>query len=117
MEYILAALPGIAAIISLVIALVKFIRKAVQEKNWAPLLGLIMSLMQQAEEKFEDGATRKEWVMAMVKTSSEYINYPVDTEVLSTMIDSLCDMTKVVNAPSAEEDVAVADEQTASAAV
>ena len=117
-EYILAALPGIAAIISLIIALVKYIHKSIQEKNWAPLIGLIMSLMEEAETKFAEGATRKEWVMAMVKTSSEYINYPVDTEVLSTMIDSLCDMTKVINAESEkEEEAAVADEQTASASV
>ena len=33
----------------------------------------------------EDGATRKEWVMVMVQTSAEYINYPVDTSALSTM--------------------------------
>ena len=117
-EYILAVLPGIAAIISLIIALVKFIHKSIQEKNWAPLLGLIMSLMEKAEDKFEDGATRKEWVMAMVKTSAEYINYPVDTEMLSTMIDSLCDMTKVINVKTEkEEEAAVTDEQTASAAV
>ena len=41
--------------------------------------------MEQAEEKCEDGATRKEWVMVMVQTSAEYINYPVDTSALSTM--------------------------------
>lgn len=56
--------------------------------------------MEQAEEKFTDGATRKEWVMAMVLTSAEYINYPVDTSALSNMIDTLCNMTKVVNAPA-----------------
>ena len=41
--------------------------------------------------------------MAMVQTSAEYINYPVDTEALSKMIDSLCDMTKIVNPPVDEE--------------
>ena len=59
--------------------------------------------MEEAEQKFADGATRKEWVMAMVQTSAEYINYPVDTEALSKMIDSLCDMTKIVNPPADEE--------------
>ena len=66
------------------------------------MLNLLISLMEQAEEKFEDGATRKEWVMVMVQTSAEYINYPVDTSALSTMIDTLCNMTKVVNAPESE---------------
>lgn len=59
--------------------------------------------MEEAEEKFTDGATRKEWVMAMVQTSAEYINYPVDTQALSDMIDALCDMTKIVNPPAVEE--------------
>ena len=62
------------------------------------MLSLLISLIEQAEVKFNDGATRKEWVMAMVQTSAEYINYPVDTQVLSTMIDTLCNMSKVVNA-------------------
>lgn len=53
--------------------------------------------MEEAETKFTDGATRKEWVMAMVQTSAEYINYPVDVTALGELIDALCDMTKVVN--------------------
>ena len=40
--------------------------------------------------------------MAMVQTSAEYINYPLDTEALSELIDALCDMTKVVNPPAEE---------------
>ena len=67
------------------------------------MLGLVVDLMEEAEEKFTDGATRKEWVMAMVQTSAEYVNYPVDTEALSKMIDALCDMTKIVNPPADEE--------------
>ena len=66
------------------------------------MLSFLISLMEQAEEKCENGATRKEWVMVMVQTSAEYINYPVDTSALSSMIDTLCNMTKVVNAPEAE---------------
>ena len=52
-----------------------------------------------AEKKFADGATRKEWVMAMVQTSAEYINYPVDIQALSDLIDNLCNLTKKVNSP------------------
>ena len=37
--------------------------------------------------------------MAMVQTSAEYINYPIDTEALSQLIDGLVDMTNVINAP------------------
>lgn len=94
---IVAVLAGLATCIPLVLKLVQYVKKAAQEKNWNALLGLVMKLMEQAEKKFEDGATRKEWVMAMVQTSAEYINYPVDVQALSDLIDQLCNLTKKVN--------------------
>lgn len=100
---IVAVLTGLAACIPLAVKLVQYIQKAVQEKNWGALLGLVVDLMEEAETKFEEGATRKEWVMAMVQTSAEYIAYPIDTAALSDLIDALCDMTNVVNAPERVE--------------
>ena len=94
---IVALMTGLATCIPLAYKLVEYVKKATQEKNWAALLGLVVSLKEEAEQKFSDGATRKEWVMAMVQTSSEYINYPIDSAALGELIDSLCDMTKVVN--------------------
>lgn len=94
---IVALMTGLATCIPLAYKLVEYVKKATQEKNWAALLGLVVSLMEEAEQKFSDGATRKEWVMAMVQTSAEYINYPIDSTALGELIDSLCDMTKVVN--------------------
>ena len=109
---VVAVLTGLAACIPLAVKLVQYVQKATQEKNWGTLLGLVVDLMEEAEEKFTDGATRKEWVMAMVQTSAEYINYPVDTQALSDMIDALCDMTKIVNPPAVEE---LAEESTTDA--
>ena len=100
---IVAILMGLATCFPLAVKLSQTVKEAVQEKNWTHLLGLVVELMEEAETKFADGATRKEWVMAMVQTSAEYINYPVDTEALSEMIDALCDMTKIVNPPAIEE--------------
>ena len=100
---VVAVLTGLAACIPLAVKLVQYVQKATQEKNWGALLGLVVDLMEEAEVKFADGATRKEWVMAMVQTSAEYINYPLDTEALSELIDALCDLTKVVNPPADEE--------------
>lgn len=100
---VVAVLTGLAACIPLAVKLVQYVQKATQEKNWGALLGLVVDLMEEAEVKFADGATRKEWVMAMVQTSAEYINYPLDTEALSELIDALCDMTKIVNPPTVEE--------------
>lgn len=99
MQYVVAILSGLAAAIPLVVKLVEYIRKAVREKNWNNVLKLVMELMEQAEGKFSDGATRKEWVMAMVQSSAKTINYDIDMDIISNLIDSLCDMSKVVNKP------------------
>lgn len=106
LSLIVAILSGLATCIPLAYKLVQYVQKATKEKNWNALLGLVMSLMEQAEQKFEDGSTRKEWVMAMVQTSAEYINYNVDIVALSDLIDSLCEMTKVVNYDALEGNVA-----------
>ena len=59
---IVAILAGLSTCIPLAYKLVQYVQKATQEKNWAALLGLVIKLMEEAEQKFEDGATRKEWV-------------------------------------------------------
>ena len=100
---IVAILSGLAACIPLAVKLVQYVQKAAQEKNWAALLGLVVDLMEEAEGKFADGATRKDWVMAMVQTSAQYINYKIDSEALSSLIDGLVDMTKVINPPAEPE--------------
>lgn len=100
---VVAILSGLAVCIPLAAKLVQQVRESAAEKNWAPLLGLVVDLMEQAEEKFSDGSTRKEWVIAMVKTSAEYVDYPLDTIALSDMIDGLVDMTKVINPPTESE--------------
>ena len=100
-KYAVSILSGLATAIPLIVALVKYILKAVQEKNWNKLVALVMSLMEKAEGMFDKGADRKEWVMAMVKASADSINYPLDMDVISELIDSLCAMAKTVNAPTA----------------
>lgn len=99
---VVAILTGLAACIPLVVKLIQYVKKATQEKNWSSLLRLLVELMEEAETKFADGATRKEWVMAMVQTSAEFINYPLDTTALSELIDSLVGMTKEINPPAEE---------------
>ena len=98
---VVAVLSGLAACIPLAVKLVQYVQKAAEEKNWGQLLGLLVDLMEEAEQKFEEGATRKEWVMAMVQTSAEYIAYPMDTQALSDLIGSLISMSKAINAPEA----------------
>ena len=100
---IVAVLSGLAACIPLAVKLAQYVQKATEEKNWGQLLGLLVDLMEEAEQKFSEGATRKEWVMAMVQTSAEYVAYPIDTQALSDLIDSLIAMTRTINAPEAVE--------------
>ena len=96
-DIVLSIIAGLATAIPLVIKLVQYVEKAIREKNWNRLLELVMSLMAEAERKFTDGATRKEWVLAMVKTSADTINFDVDMDEVSTLIDELCNLTKQVN--------------------
>lgn len=100
-KLIVSVLAGLATAIPLVVELVKYVQKAAKEKNWSKVLEMVMSLMQSAEGKFETGAERKEWVLAMVKASADNINYDIDVTAIGNLIDSLCDMSKVINAQPA----------------
>lgn len=90
---------GLAITIPLVIELVKYVKKSIQEKNWQNLLALITNLIKEAEGKFETGAERKTWVLSMVEASAKTINYEIDIVQVGDLIDNLVAMTKVVNAP------------------
>ena len=102
MKYIAAILSGLAATIPLVVQLVKYVKQAVRERNWNVVLYRVLDLMKVAEVKFEEGAERKEWVLAMLRASAESINYDIDYDAISEMIDSLCAMSKVVNSAKSE---------------
>ena len=67
---IVSVLSGLAATIPLVIQLVKYVRKTIQDKNWP------------------------------VKASADTVNYDLDMDKISDLIDSLCDMSKIVNGTS-----------------
>ena len=94
---------GLVVLIPLVVKLIEYVKKATKEKNWNKLLDMTMKLMEEAEIKFTEGSDRREWVLAMIKASADSINYDIDIEEVGKMIDSLCDMTKVVNPPVASE--------------
>lgn len=104
MELILEILSGLIIVIPLVIKLVEYVKKAAKEKNWNNLIRLVMSLMAAAEEKFDNGADRKEWVIAMVQASADTINYPISEKELGDLIDNLCALTKKVNVALKQEE-------------
>jgi hypothetical protein len=98
-EVIVEILKGLIVVIPLVVGLVKYVKKAIQEKNWQQLVNLVMNLMAEAEGKFDNGADRKQWVLAAIEASAKTINYPIDLEQIGKLIDDLCAMSKQVNAP------------------
>lgn len=102
-EILTSILTGLAVTIPLVIKLVEYVKKAIKEKNWNNLLALVMRLMAEAENKFDNGADRRQWVLGMVEASADTINYDIDLEEVGKLIDSLCAMSKVVNAQKAEK--------------
>lgn len=97
LKYIAAIASGLAAAIPLVVQLIKYVKQAIKERNWGVVLNKVMDLMEIAETKFKEGAERKEWVLAMLKASADGINYDIDYDAIGEMIDSLCDMSKVIN--------------------
>lgn len=106
LKYLVAILSGLATCIPLAVKLVEYVRKATKERNWNQLLSLVMELMETAETMFDDGASRKQWVMSMIEAASGKVNYDIDMAVVGELIDSLCDMSKIVNAPSADKTAA-----------
>ena len=99
---IVSILSGLAVVIPLAVELVKWVKKAVQEKNWSKLITLVMTFMAEAEKMFSTGEERKNYVLMAIKASADTINYTIDMEQVSKLIDELAAMSKIVNAPVEE---------------
>ena len=102
-QAIISVLSGIAVLVPLIIKLIEYIKKSVQEKNWNQMLKLVMNLMAEAEELYDTGAERKEWVLQELHAMADTLNYTIDWVVVSDMIDALCDMAREVNVEVALE--------------
>ena len=98
LNLVIEVLAGLAIVIPLIIELIKYVKKSTLEKNWANLIRLVMNLMAAAENKFDNGADRKQWVIAMVQASANTINYPITDKELGDLIDDLVALTNKVNA-------------------
>lgn len=96
-KLILSVFAGLITAIPLAIELAKSVRQSVKEKNWRYLLTTVLNLMESAEDTFETGEQRKQWVLDVVQKSSDTINYDIDIDVISKLIDDICKATKVVN--------------------
>lgn len=99
-ELIVAVVSGILVCIPLVQKVIVLTKKNAQEKNWPALLDMVMGYMEKAEALFEDGAQKKAYVLGMLEQSAAMVNYEIDMDVVSAMIDQICATSKVVNAPA-----------------
>lgn len=97
LQALISVLSGVVVLIPLVYELIKFVKKAAKEKNWSQLLKIIMGLMADAEQRFEDGSSRKDWVIGQLKAISKTLNYDIDWNVVSEMIDQICAASKEIN--------------------
>lgn len=97
-QFICIILAGAATAVPLVLQLVQYVKKSVQEKNWTRLLSLVLGLMEKAEGIFDSGEQRKAYVMTAVKNLADTIGYEMEEDELSELIDSLCSMSKIINA-------------------
>lgn len=102
LQLIAAVLAGIATAIPLVVKLVEVAEKCRREKNWKKMLELVMALMDDAEGMFADGADKKAWVLGGVQEMANIVDYDIDINAVSHMIDQLCSFSKKVNAPESE---------------
>ena len=98
LNLIVSILTGLSATIPLVIQLVKYIKMAIAEKNFGNIMKIVLDLMPEAEEKFSTGKERKEYVMNNIGSISSTLNYDVDMDRVSEMIDAIVKASKTVNA-------------------
>ena len=97
-QIIVSIISGLLICVPLVIKLVEYVIKAIQEKNWQNVMQLVLRLMTEAEKNFETGAERKEYVMDSIIAMKDTLNCEIDMNVISAMIDSICDASKIINA-------------------
>lgn len=96
-QAIISILSGVTVIVPLVVKLIQFVQANVKEKNWNQMLKLVMNLMAEAEEKFTKGAEKKEWVLGELRAMAGTLNYDIEWDVVSDMIDKICDVSKELN--------------------
>ena len=96
-KYIPQILIGLAAIIPLIVALIKYVDKATESKNWNIVVKMILNLMVQAEQDYSTGIEKKTFVMNQVEVLAKTVNFEIDMDKVSDLIDALCDMAHEVN--------------------
>jgi uncharacterized membrane protein len=96
-EIIVALFTGLVACIPVVIKLIEYVKKAHKEKNWKAVVSLVLSLMAEAEQNYTNGADRKAYVISSVKAMEKSLEYDIDEDAISELIDTVVLATKKIN--------------------
>lgn len=96
-KYVPQILIGLAAIIPLIAALIKYVSKATESKNWNIVVKMVLDLMVQAEQDYSVGAEKKAFVMNQVAVLAKTVDFEIDMDKVSDLIDALCEMAHEVN--------------------
>lgn len=97
MNIVLPIISGLVAAIPLVIKLVEYVQKARKEKNWGAVIQLVLKLMAEAEQNYTNGEDKKNYVMASIKAMENTLQYDIDEQAISELIDAIILTTKMVN--------------------
>ena len=68
--------------------------------------------LDESVQLFEEGADKKAWVLTMIQSTADQLDYKLteqDMRNLSDLIDTLCDMSKVVNVEGEDKDEEAAE--------
>ena len=97
LKYIGIIATGIGTAVPLIIKLVQTFDELRRSRNWSKLVSIVVNLMQDAEDLYSDGASKKEWVMMGVLNLADTADYEIDMGAVSKLIDELAAMSKKVN--------------------
>lgn len=88
---------SIVIMLPLVVSLVKHVKLLAKEKNWAGFLVLLNTYIMKAEENFDTGADKEDWVVSMIMASADVIQFDIDEDALREIIRNIIEVTNNVN--------------------
>lgn len=99
-QLVVSVCAALAILIPLGVKLYRTSEQLIHQKNWPRLVAAVSKYMEEAERLFSEGADKKAWVLTMIQSTADQLDYILtaeDMNKLSELIDILCDMSKVVN--------------------
>lgn len=87
---------GVLIAVPLIIALVYWVKKAIQEKNWKQLFDLVVAALVTAHKEFETQAEAEEFIKAMIRTTATEIGYDISDEDIGKLVDAIMAIISVV---------------------